>query len=215
MYRMLAVFVLFSIAIFPIRTLAQNTASKPTQLTVAVYNDAGVPAGVLHRAEQRAANIFAEASFEVVWLHCLRASAEDALACRQTDLPEHLALRFIRNPVRSTNDAVLGVAFLSGDGTGKYTDVFWKRAEDLHAISNLDLGNILGSVMAHEMGHLLLGSNAHAVSGIMRAHWEGEELRRIAMGTLWFTPQQAKLMRGKTRLWESAEQSTGQKSPSS
>jgi hypothetical protein len=30
---------------------------------------------------------------------------------------------------------------------------------------------MLGSVMAHEIGHLLLGSHAHAISGIMRGHW--------------------------------------------
>ena len=58
----------------------------------------------------------------------------------------------------------------------------------------VNLAEILGSVMAHEMGHLLLGSNAHAISGIMRAHWESGELRRIAMGTLVFLPEQAKRM---------------------
>ena len=73
-----------------------------------------------------------------------------------------------------------GVAFLSPDGTGRYSDVFWKRTQSLHASSNVDLGGILGSVIAHEMGHLLLGSNAHAISGIMRPHWESGELHRIA-----------------------------------
>jgi hypothetical protein len=52
--------------------------------------------------------------------------------------------------------------------------------------------------MAHEMGHLLLGSNAHAINGIMRAHWESGELSRIAMGTLLFLPEQAKRMLGRT-----------------
>jgi hypothetical protein len=46
--------------------------------------------------------------------------------------------------------------------------------------------------MAHEIGHLLLGTNAHSALGIMRPHWQGEELRRIGMGTLLFTPQQVR-----------------------
>ena len=57
---------------------------------------------------------------------------------------------------------------------------------------------MLGSVMAHEIGHLLLGSHAHAISGIMRGHWESGELHQIAMGTLRFLP-----WRGPSRFWGS------------
>ena len=205
MHRALLVFLLIPLSIFPICTSAQNSAPRSLQLTVGVYNDAGVSPDILKRAEQRAADIFARASFEVVWLHCLHAGPADALACQQTDLPQHVALRIIRNPVRPGKDSVFGVAFLSVDGTGKYSDVFWNRVRDLQATSNLDLASILGSVMAHEMGHLLLGSNAHAVSGIMRAQWEAEELQRIAMGTLLFTAQQAERMNGRASVAESAE----------
>jgi hypothetical protein len=216
MHRVLTASVLFTLTIFPLWGLPENTASKTTQVTVFVYNDASVPAAVLQRAERRAGSIFAHANFDVVWVHCPHAgTGEDVKTCDRIDLPEHLALRIIPNSTSSTRDAVFGIAFLSPDGAGKYSDVFWKRAEDLHTASNLDLGSVLGSVMAHEMGHLLLGSNAHAGSGIMRAHWEGEELRRIAMGTLLFTPQQAKLMHGRASRLESAEQSAEQKPPSS
>jgi hypothetical protein len=61
----------------------------------------------------------------------------------------------------------------------------------------VDLALILASVMAHEMGHLLLGSNAHAVSGIMKAHCQLSELRRIGMGSLLFLPEQGKRMRAR------------------
>jgi hypothetical protein len=50
--------------------------------------------------------------------------------------------------------------------------------------------------MAHELGHLLLGSNSHASTGIMRAHWQGEEPRRLSRGNLLFTNEQADQMRG-------------------
>ncbi len=216
MHRELTASVLFILTISPLWGLPENTASKTAQVIVFVYNDASVPPAILQRAEQRAGSIFAHASFDVAWVNCPHAGTkENAKACDRVDLPEHLALRIIPNATRSTRDAVFGVAFLSPDGAGKSSDVFWKRAEDLHTASNLDLGSILGSVMAHEMGHLLLGSNAHAVSGIMRARWEGEELRRIAMGTLLFTPQQAERMRGKASRLEAEEQSVEQKPPGS
>jgi hypothetical protein len=51
--------------------------------------------------------------------------------------------------------------------------------------------------MAHEMGHLLLPAPAHAPSGIMRAAWDGDDLRHIANGSLQFTPAQQTAIRVK------------------
>jgi hypothetical protein len=180
---------------------AESTHSRPADaqvtvtVTVSVYNDAQVPPDILARAEQQAAKIFSRADLDVTWLRCTHInSGVRAAACNGFDVPGHVAVRIIAHAPRSKRDAAFGVAFLAPDGTGRYSDVFWKRAQWLHANSNVDLGGILGSVIAHEMGHLLLGSNAHAISGIMRARWESEELHRIAMGTLMFLPEQSKRM---------------------
>jgi Zn-dependent peptidase ImmA (M78 family) len=54
---------------------------------------------------------------------------------------------------------------------------------------------VLRHVMAHELGHLLLGSNAHAEIGIMRPRWFGQQLRAVERGALFFSPEQALLMR--------------------
>ena len=175
----------------------ESTRSRPAdaQVTVSVYNDAQVPPDILARAEQQAAEIFSRARLGVTWLSCTHInSGVRAVACNGFDVPGHVAVRIIARAASSMSDAALGVAFLAPDGTGRYSDVFWKTAQGLHANSNVDLGDILGSVIAHEMGHLLLGSNAHAISGIMRPHWERGELHRIAMGTLMFLPEESKRM---------------------
>jgi hypothetical protein len=211
--RRLTVFVLLSLTISLCCAAAQTEETKGPQFTVLVYDDARVPPPVLERAEQQAGNIFAHSNLAVVWVHCTDPRAEDALACTRIYQPGHVALRVIPQPASSIRDGVFGVAFLAPGGVGKYADVFWQRAEDLHATSNLDLGDILGSVMAHEIGHLLLGSNSHAISGIMRAHWQSNELRQIAMGTLAFLPQQAQLIRKRAQLLETAEQSVRQSPP--
>jgi len=72
----------------------------------------------------------------------------------------------------------------------------------LQTSDDVDLAGILGSVMAHEIGHMLLGSHAHAISGIMRGHWESSELHQIAMGTLLFLPLQEQRMRLRARSGE-------------
>jgi hypothetical protein len=53
----------------------------------------------------------------------------------------------------------------------------------------------MGAIIAHEIGHLLLGSNAHAAIGIMRAHWQDAELRMLSKGELLFTTEQGARMR--------------------
>jgi hypothetical protein len=121
-------------------------------------------------------------------------SGLDNLDCATIEWPTHVAVRVMHG--RSTSE-VFGVAFLSADGAGCYSDVFFDQAMELHASWNVALADVLGNVMAHELGHLLLGSNSHSGVGIMRAHWQGEELRRLSRGSLWFTNEQADRIRGR------------------
>ena len=44
--------------------------------------------------------------------------------------------------------------------------------------------------MAHELGHMLLGPNAHAVAGIMRTTLLPEDWEKAEQGTLGFTHSQ-------------------------
>jgi hypothetical protein len=114
--------------------------------------------------------------------------------CATIEWPTHLAVRVV--PGRSTSE-VFGMAFLSADGEGCYSDVFFDQAMELHAGWNVALADILGTVIAHELGHLLLGSNSHSGMGIMTAHWQGGDLRRLSRNGLLFTSEQAGDMRRK------------------
>jgi hypothetical protein len=94
-------------------------------------------------------------------------------------------------------DTVLGVAFLSDD-EGTFADVFFDPFRRLRADRTREIpASVLGHVMTHEIGHLLLGSNAHSHLGIMQARWHRDQLRSIAVGGLLFTPGQAAQMRAR------------------
>jgi hypothetical protein len=54
---------------------------------------------------------------------------------------------------------------------------------------NLFLGTVLGHVIAHELGHLLL-REGHAAAGLMRAPWTAADLRAMQRGRLGFTTAQ-------------------------
>jgi hypothetical protein len=51
--------------------------------------------------------------------------------------------------------------------------------------------------MAHELGHLLLGSNSHSPTGLVRADWRTKELTDMEQGGLGFGDEQAQRMKAK------------------
>jgi hypothetical protein len=160
-------------------------------LEVSVYNDAQVSWDVLAKSEERASKIFSHAGVGLTWTNRGYRSGDPAPSqFTNTRDPDRVVLRIIPHPAKANNDLTFGVSFLGSDGKGRYCDVFWTRIQAFHANHNVDIAGILGSVMAHEIGHLLLGSHSHAISGIMRARWENAELHQIAMGTLLFLPWQ-------------------------
>jgi len=162
---------------------------------VFVFSDVPVPASILSVAEQRASQIFLKAGIEIEWINCRFGSDP---ACNRTFGPRDVSLRITPRVSNATSDVAFGVAWLDRNGAGRYADIFWKRVEHLTEQTNINQGLILGSVMAHEMGHLL-GVKSHSVKGLMSPRWGTAELQAIQMGTLLFLPGQDKQMRVSSR----------------
>jgi hypothetical protein len=72
--------------------------------------------------------------------------------------------------------------------------VFVDRVETVARGAQEDVGEVLGHVIAHEIGHVLLGPNAPSAAGLMAASLD---LPRIALGGLWFDQGQAAIIRAK------------------
>jgi hypothetical protein len=53
---------------------------------------------------------------------------------------------------------------------------------------------ILGEVIAHEIGHIMLNLDEHTEIGIMRGAWDLEDLANIAKGYLVFTKEQSRMI---------------------
>jgi hypothetical protein len=111
--------------------------------------------------------------------------------------PEHLSVRVMTRPLAATEDT-FGQSFLDEAGQGCYADVYHGNFGLLGSSgASLSDAEILGHVIAHEVGHLLLGTNSHSAVGVMRARWDREELEQASRGSLRFTPAQAAMMRGR------------------
>jgi hypothetical protein len=58
-----------------------------------------------------------------------------------------------------------------------------------------EVGVILGRIMAHELGHLLLGKNEHSRAGVMRAEWLSDDRQSRTPALMLFLPGEAKRIR--------------------
>jgi len=176
---------------------AEN-ADAANSVTVRLYSDVQLSTQTLAQAEQEASRIFRQAGIEIVWVQCKPSSSPTDPRCAFPPASKLLAMRIVLKALNAA-DSIFGMAFLSQEGQGAYGDVFYKSVETLHQQCNASVPRVLGHVMAHELGHLLLGSNAHTEIGIMRPHWFSEQLRAVERGTLFFSPEQARLIRNRLR----------------
>jgi hypothetical protein len=63
----------------------------------------------------------------------------------------------------------------------------------------VDVRVVLGRAIAHEIGHLLLGTNGHAPTGLMREIWSRETLQRGRTHDWVFTASDSQAMRDAVR----------------
>jgi len=140
------------------RTSAAAADERPTA-TVRVDNLAAVRYDYLQFAEGRAAAIFSGIGARIIWI-------DEASAIQQHVSPRFTLVVLRAGPIQKRDSRfvdALGIAIPSV----QRAHVFYDRIESLNLLSKSIL-SILGDVMAHELGHLLLPSPGHSLHGIMR-----------------------------------------------
>jgi hypothetical protein len=181
--------------------LASHQIETNPKFTIRVYNYAHVSPKILGRGEQEVTIIFNEAGLEPAWLDCPLSMAEfeSYPACQQPWGQADLTLRILPRSMAerdSSGDGTLGFALPGQPGSpGRLANVFYHRVEELARKGQYFEFQILGNAIAHEIGHLLLGSVGHPATGIMKAKWNREDLKPTSLGFLRFTSEQAKIMK--------------------
>ena len=187
------------------RELAPNS-----RITVYVYNYAGVDESTLHRAQRVARYLFREAGVDAVLLDGPLSSEEqpvqEAGELGPSDFFLHILTREAAESLGLRKYA-LGLAPGTADELNRNVVYLFDHIAEKLAIeggpvrpsrivsSSDEKAQILAYGMAHEIGHLLLGSNSHGPFGIMRARWNKKDLCDIICGFLLFTPEESQRIR--------------------
>jgi hypothetical protein len=144
---------------------AATAADAAERATIVLHVDdfSGLPADDLNAAAALAGRIFARAGIRMIWVYGRDRAprADGALHLKVLVLSKKMAERKIATDLVDSN--VLGQA-ASGSGRAY---IFSQRVASLAARNERRVGDLLGRVVAHEVGHLLLPENGHSPSGIM------------------------------------------------
>jgi hypothetical protein len=196
-----AVFILVACHVWqPAHTLRGAVPEPDGRLRVRVYNYAEVPPTTLALTEQIAGEIFLRTGTELLWVDCpvSEQEIERMLGCRSVPasmaltpkiVPEWMAIGFHRPSAQCG---------LTIQGHGSY--VFFHRVQAFTQSADVSLAVILGYVVAHELGHLVLGAGSHSATGIMSENFHPKQSKRgESTAPLSFSPEQSERIRTRPR----------------
>jgi hypothetical protein len=166
-----------------------------TTVTVRVYQTAGLPFTLEQRALAEAKSVLRSARVDVRWRECT--GLNPPAVCDAPLEPSELLLRVMRKATpRQDRLTTLGNAFVARRaGGGVLATVYFDQIASLAEVAGTDVAVLLGRVVAHELGHLMMQTSAHAPRGLMRPNWTLSEVRRNSAADWAFTAWDVAAMR--------------------
>jgi hypothetical protein len=158
-------------------TLAIGLQAQNLEIAVGLKDAEIAPPDILMQAQLTASRIYAGIGVKLKW------SSYDA-----TDL----RVQFDAGVTAAFHAGALGYAAPYG-GRGSVAHVLFDRVSQVSSAGQM--GVLLGHVIAHELGHILEGTDGHADRGIMKAQWNAKDLAEMIFRPLPFTQDDAELIR--------------------
>ena len=165
---------------------------------VRVYNDEGVPEGDLSAALKIANTVLQRVGLQAMWQDCTvgnpnRDSSGCDMQTTRIDLVLYLVAR-LEAHAPNVDRRALGYSLIPRNGE-RATMAYVSNARVGTVLSMFRADELLGLAVAHEIGHLLLGTNRHSNSGLMRAPWRSKDLDSGDWEEFTFTSEQAERLR--------------------
>jgi len=161
------------------------------EITIRILNAGIIPDNIRRPGERRAAQILGSAGVTVRWAEC---------PCTGEPGRNEFWVHVLDRPPRRLREAAgFAVIFPAGDARDGYAGIFYRNVTETAEREDADLAAMLGATIAHEIGHLLLGSNSHSPTGVMRLRLRRAELALASRGELRFTPENIARIRA---MWE-------------
>jgi hypothetical protein len=181
-------------------------------VVIRTYDYTGIPTDDLTLSLDEVRLIFEDAGIAVEWKICPVTSDAPAISrpCGEMIQPNEFVLRLLASSLASSTPSstsssaaagrrrtALGYSLIERKGSSGplmmtvFPDLVGNIARDARA----DHPIVLGRAIAHELGHLLLGTVIHSGGGLMRPFWSRSEIKRNSRPDWLIRPGQARQMR--------------------
>lgn len=172
-----------------------HLSAEHLSMTIRVLDQANLPANKVKKMERYVETALASIEVDVKWVDC----ASNLAACKAPRSANEFWLRILAQmpPKASPGTDILGFT-QHGDLDGiQCVNIFFPMVEQFSGRAEVDLHNIFGAAVVHEIGHLYLGTNsqAHSQTGIMCGTWSHREIELLSIGELTFTRDQGARIR--------------------
>jgi hypothetical protein len=150
-------------------------------LVLRVFDRSGDSAESRQAAMLAADSILREADVTATWIDCSSGSRlASHAACTDPLGSGELAIRIAESPREEApkGQRALGYSLIEPEVGGTLATIFSDRVAWLAASSDARYTALLGRAVAHEIGHLVIGTSEHSPAGLMRAVWTSAELLR-------------------------------------
>ena len=169
-----------------------SSAVIDDSLLVRIYDNAGILASELTSALRTTHDILRRADLIVDWVQCrARRDGPVPAVCDQPLSTSDVVVRLIEGSDKETGERrALGYSLFDSNGISGFATVYVDRVDWLARRAQYARAPLLGRAIAHEIGHLLLRSNAHTDTGLMREVWTAEQVLRNRREDWTFSPDQ-------------------------
>jgi hypothetical protein len=190
--------------LLPILFVSKSVGFAPpveTTLNTLIYDHAHVGSKILAQAERLAAEIFSGAGIEAQWTTGSVSDGVDLTndfsaaspGCAQFLHSGTVRVQILAHAPPGFSPQALGYA-LPCAKSGVQATVYADRVETVSRTTFAVFYRVLGHALAHEIGHVLLRSDAHEDSGLMKGVWAKSDWQRAAVSIEPFTPGESRII---------------------
>jgi len=194
--------IVITVAILGARFSSAADSAAEQIITVQIQDHAHVPAASLSSATAMVTRMYERIGVRIKWTKVVRwegghASFDHREATSDAAIGQLTVI--VLNPKMAARGhvapGVLGFAAVPDEGMGRIAYAIYDRVRSIALEVPTNESDLLGFVMAHEIGHLMLPRGSHSRSGLMKSDWDIRDLGRVDLQKLQFSELQAAQIR--------------------
>jgi hypothetical protein len=167
-------------------------------VTIQIHDYSRVPREALSKASAIVTRLYERIGVRTEWVAVRRPTERRGKSESGGETPRppiaQLTINVLTTPMASrarVANTALGFAAVATDGMGRIAYVIYDRVRSTAAEAAINEADLLGFVLAHEIGHLLSPRGTHPPAGLMKGRWSVHDFRHLDVLTLGFSETQA------------------------